>query len=46
MNIYTKQKETQKHRTQIYSYQKGEGREEGQIRCMVLTETDDYTQNR
>ena len=47
MNLYTKQKQTHRHRKQIYGYQKEaggregrkEGGKEGQIRSMGLTDT-------
>ena len=34
------------NRKQIHSYQKGEGRREGQIRTVGLTDSNYYTQNR
>ena len=39
MNLYIKQKETHRHRRQIYGYQRGEGKRKGQIRGMGLTDT-------
>lgn len=33
------QKQNQRYRRQISGYQKGKGRGEGQIRCMVLTDS-------
>ena len=39
MNIYTKQKQTHRHRKQNCGYQRGERRGEGQIRGMRLTDT-------
>ena len=39
MNAYTKQKQTHKYRKQTYGYRGGEGREEGQIGGMGLTDT-------
>ena len=45
MNLYTKQKQTHRHRKQIYGYQRGEGRREGQIRSMGITNTSNYTWN-
>ena len=42
MNLFTKQKQTHRHSKQTYGYQRGEGREEGQIRGMGLTETKYY----
>ena len=38
MNLYTKQKQTHRHRQQIYGYQRGKGGKEGQIRSMGLTD--------
>ena len=43
MNLYTEQKQTHRHRKQIYGYQRGEGAGEGQIKGMGLTETNYYT---
>ena len=42
MNVYTKYKQIYRHRKQTCGYQRGEGREEGQIRGMGLTETKYY----
>ena len=39
MTQYTKQKQTHRHRKQIYGYRRGEGVKERQIRSMGLTET-------
>ena len=43
MNLYTKEKQTHRHRKQTYGYQKGEGGREGQNRGMRLTDTNYYT---
>ena len=43
MNLYTKQKQTYRHRKQTYGYQRGERSGEGQIRSMGLTGTKYYT---
>ena len=37
-NLYTKQKQTHRHRKQTYSYQRVGGEREGQIRIVGLTE--------
>ena len=42
MNLYTKQIQTHRHGKQTYSYQRGEGGGEGQIRSMGLTDTNYY----
>ena len=42
MNVYAKQKQTDSHRKQTCGYQTGEGRGEGQIRGMGLTDTNYY----
>ena len=42
MNLCTKQKQTHRHRKQIYGYERGEGRAR-QIRGMALTDTNYYT---
>ena len=39
MNVYAKQKQTYRHRNQTCGYQRGEGREKGQMRGMELTDT-------
>ena len=36
MNLYTKQKQTHRHRKQTYSYQRGKEGGDGQIRSMGL----------
>ena len=36
MNVYAKQKHAHRYRKQTSSYQRGEGRREGQITCMGL----------
>ena len=41
MNLFTKLKQTHRHRKQNYGYQKGKG-EGGQIRSMGLTDTHCY----
>ena len=46
MNLFTKQKQTHRHRKQIYSYQRGQAEGKGQIRNMGLTDTNCYTLNR
>ena len=38
MNLYTEQKQTHRHRKQIYGYQREEGRREGQISSVELTD--------
>ena len=38
MNVYTKQKQTHRDRKQTCGYQRGEGRGEGQIKGMGLTD--------
>ena len=43
MNLYTKQKQNHRHRKQTYGYQTGEGRREGQIKSMGLTDTKNHT---
>ena len=43
MNVYTKQKQSYRDRKQTCGYQRGEGREEGQIRGMRLTDTNYYS---
>ena len=43
MNLYTKQKQTHRHRKQTYGHQRGEGGWEEQIRSMELTDTNYYT---
>ena len=45
MNLYAKQKQTHRHRKQIYGYQRGAGRGRT-IRNMGLTDTNYYAQNR
>ena len=42
MNVYAKQKQNHRCRKQTCSYQRGEGSEEGQIRGMLLTNTNYY----
>ena len=42
MNIYAKQKQTHRYREQTRGYQKGRGKEEGQIRGMGLADTNHY----
>ena len=42
MNLYTKQKQTHRHRKQM-GYQRGEEEGEGQIRSTGLTDTKYYT---
>ena len=39
MNLYTKQKQAHRHIKQTYDYQRREGRREGQISSMGLTDT-------
>ena len=46
MNVYTKEKQTHRHGKQTYDYQRGERIGEGQIRSMVLTDTNYDTWNR
>ena len=43
INLYTKQKQTHRHRKQTYGYLREEGRRERQIRSMGLTDTNYYT---
>ena len=43
MNLYTKQKQTHRHRKQIDGYQMGHRGGERQIRSMGLTDTNYYT---
>ena len=38
MNLYTKQKQTHRHRRQTYCYQREQGGREGEIRNMGLTD--------
>ena len=42
MNVYAKQKQTHRCRKQTCGYQRGEGRGEGQIRGMGLTDINYY----
>ena len=42
MNIYAKQKQAYRYRKQTSGYQRGEGKVEGQIRGMGLTDTNYY----
>ena len=42
MNVYIKEKQTHRHRKQTCGNQRGEGREEGQIRGLGLTDTNYY----
>ena len=39
MNLFTKQKQTHRHRKKIYGYQRGEGERQRYIRSMGLTDT-------
>ena len=39
MNVYAKKKQAHRHRKQTCGYQRGEGKGEGQIRDMGLTDT-------
>ena len=39
MNVYTKQKQTHRHKKQTCGYQRGDGKGEGQIKGMGLTVT-------
>ena len=41
MNVYTKQKQTHRHRKQTSGYQRGKG-EAGQIKSMGLRDTNHY----
>ena len=43
MNLYTKQKQTHRHRKQTNNYQRGKGGGDGYIRSMGLTDTNYYT---
>ena len=45
-DLYTKQKQSHRHRKQLYSYQRREGGGKEQIKNMGLTDTSYYTQNR
>ena len=40
--MYTRQKQTHRHRKQTCGYQRGEERREGQIRGMGLTDINHY----
>ena len=42
MNVYVKQKQIHKYRRKTCGYQRGEGRQEGQIRSVGLTDTNYY----
>ena len=42
MNVYAKQKQTNRHRKQTCGYQRGEGWRKGQIKGMGLTDTNYY----
>ena len=46
MNGYAKQKQTHRYRKQTSGYQWGEGKREGQIRGMGLTDTNTRCKNR
>ena len=46
MNLYSKEKQTHRHRKQTYGYLRGEEGMEEQMRSMGLTDTNYYTQNR
>ena len=46
MNLYSKQKQTHRHRKQTYGYQWGKGREQGKIRGMGLTDMNYYSYTR
>ena len=43
MDIYTKQKQSHRHRKQIYCYQRREGGGKEPHKSMGLTDTNDYT---
>ena len=43
MNLYTKQKQTHRHRKQTNGYQMGQGGGEGQTRSLGLADTNYYT---
>ena len=46
MDIYiAKQKQTHRHRKQISGYQWGEGKEEGEVKGMGLTDTNYCVEN-
>ena len=46
MNLFTKQKQTHRHREQTYGYQRREGRGRDKLRGTRLTYKHHYTQNR